>query len=66
MEHRVGIRPTTLHRNPFIGQHTDSPKIMCFNGFGSKGCLTIPYYADLLADHLKHGAKLPEEVTQYL
>jgi len=45
IEHKVGIRPTTLHRQPFIGSHPKADRIMSFNGFGSKGCLIIPHYA---------------------
>ena len=66
IDHQVGIRPTTLHRQAFVGAHTEHSQIFCFNGFGSKGCLTIPQHAQLLAKHLLHNAPLPQHLTQHL
>lgn len=66
INHLTGIRPTTLHRYPFIGAHKDDARVHCFNGFGSKGCMTIPYYADRLIDFFAHKAPLPKETTRYL
>lgn len=62
----VGIRPTTRERLPFIGQVGTLKNAYCFNGFGSKGCLLIPHYANLLCAHLIEGSALPEEVTKWL
>ena len=72
--HSAGIRPTTLHRTPFIGPISTfctsdgnfRKQGYCFNGFGSKGCLMIPYYAKLLLDHLQNRRDLPVEVTRFL
>lgn len=64
--HQTGIRPTTKQRRPFIGPIRSLDHAYCFNGFGSKGCLTIPYYANLLCDHLISGKPLPEELTEWL
>lgn len=58
LEHQTGIRPTTLHRKQFIGTHPQHSNLYCFNGFGSKGCLTIPHYAKLLARHFSHQESL--------
>lgn len=66
IDHQVGIRPTTLHRQAFVGEHSKYKRLFCFNGFGSKGCLTIPYHAALLTNHLFEQTKLPKAVTQYL
>lgn len=63
---QVGIRPTTTHRKPFIGALKNLSNAYCFNGFGSKGCLLMPYYADLLCEHLMQHKPLPNEVTQWL
>ena len=65
-KHEVGIRPTTKYRKPFIGAINQMEHALCFNGFGSKGCLLIPYYAELLLDHLIQDTPLPEELSQYL
>jgi len=66
IKHEVGIRPTTVQRKPFIGPITNLDNAYCFNGFGSKGCLLIPYYAELLSEHLRHSTPLPNELSQWL
>ena len=69
IKHEVGIRPTTLQRKPFIGALNPSTKLRnayCFNGFGSKGCLLIPYYAELFVEHLINETALPQELTKWL
>lgn len=65
-KHDVGIRPTTTHRKPFIGAISKLEHAYCFNGFGSKGCLLVPFYAELLVKHLLENAPLPQEVTQWI
>ena len=55
----VGIRPTTLRRQPFVGPLSALGNAYCFNGFGSKGCLVIPYYAELFCDYLSRQKPLP-------
>jgi len=62
----AGIRPTPTHRFPYIGAHPKEARLYCFNGFGSKGCVTIPYYSQVLIEHLLHQKPLPEDVTQWL
>lgn len=64
--HEVGIRPTTQQRKPFIGPISSLENVYCFNGFGSKGCLLIPYYAELFTKHLLENVTLPEEIQQWL
>ncbi len=66
INHYAGIRPTTRNRKPFIGPHPEHNKLYCFNGFGSKGCLSIPYYTKLFSSHLLEGQPLPNEVTSCL
>lgn len=46
IEHLAGIRPTTLDKQPFIGQHPAHKNLYIFNGFGAKGSLSIPWYAE--------------------
>jgi glycine/D-amino acid oxidase-like deaminating enzyme len=50
--HQAGIRPSTENRQFFIGKIKQLKNAYCFNGFGSKGCLTIPYFAERLSRHL--------------
>ena len=66
LDHQVGVRPTTLHRQAFVGGNSQQQRLFCFNGFGSKGCLTIPYHANLLTQHIVNGVALPVALTQYL
>jgi len=47
-QHQAGIRPTTLDKQPFIGFHPKYHNIAIFNGFGSRGCLMIPWHAEQL------------------
>lgn len=63
---KVGIRPTTVHRVPFVGAISALERAYCFNGFGSKGCLLIPYYAEQLCAHILDQKPLPEKLTQWL
>jgi glycine/D-amino acid oxidase-like deaminating enzyme len=49
---QAGIRPATKDRQPFIGSHPELQGLNIFNGFGSKGCLLIPYHARDFARHL--------------
>ncbi len=65
-KHEVGIRPTTKFRTPFIGPISSLKNAYCFNGFGSKGCLTIPLNAINLSNHLVRDTPLAPEVTQWL
>ena len=66
LEQQAGIRPTPTHRYPYIGSHKNASNVYCFNGFASKGCLTIPYYSGLFAEHLINNSPLPEDVTRWL
>ena len=66
IQHEVGVRPTTKLRQAFVGPLSNLDKAYCFNGFGSKGCLTIPKHVQLLCDHLLNQTDLPVEVTQCL
>jgi glycine/D-amino acid oxidase-like deaminating enzyme len=66
IEQQTGVRPTTLHRTPFIGPVSNTDNVYCFNGFGSKGCLTIPYYASLFADRVSSQESFPSELSKWL
>jgi len=66
VQHEVGIRPTTTHRTAFVGALSSLENTYCFNGFGSKGCLTIPAHAELLCEHLLNKAPLPAELSKWL
>jgi glycine/D-amino acid oxidase-like deaminating enzyme len=59
--HQAGVRPNTLDKQPFIGGHPRQPRMGIFNGFGSKGSLLMPWYAERFVEHLLDGLPLPEE-----
>lgn len=61
IDHRAGVRPGTPDRYPFLGRHPDHPALAVFNGFGSKGSLMIPWYAQRFADFLTAAAPLPAQ-----
>ncbi|MGH8549415.1 MAG: NAD(P)/FAD-dependent oxidoreductase [Methylococcales bacterium] len=58
----AGIRPGSLDKNPFAGMHPAFPRLGIFNGFGSRGVLTIPHYAERFVQHLLYRTALPPEV----
>jgi glycine/D-amino acid oxidase-like deaminating enzyme len=58
-EHQANVRPCTLDKQPFIGFHPQHPQLAIFNGFGAKGSLQIPYYAQQFANSLIHDTPLP-------
>lgn len=60
--HKAGVRPATLDKQPLLGSHPQQQNLHIFNGFGSKGSLSIPWYAKLFADLLLQGSPLPETV----
>lgn len=58
---KAGIRPNTLDKAPFLGRHPQFSNLSIFNGFGSKGALLIPWYADRYADSLLNQQPPPAE-----
>lgn len=66
VSHKTGIRPTTKHRQPFVGELSNLKHAYCFNGLGSKGCLLAPYYVDMLFQHFTNGTAIPAELEQWL
>jgi glycine/D-amino acid oxidase-like deaminating enzyme len=59
IDQRAGIRPTTQDKHPFIGTHPRYPGLHIFNGFGAKGSLMIPGYAQYFVAWLKQRMPLP-------
>ncbi|MEQ1484934.1 FAD-binding oxidoreductase [Methyloglobulus sp.] len=59
VDHQAGIRPCTPDRLPFMGKHPRINQIAIFNGFGAKGSLQIPWYAQRFADYLLNHNPLP-------
>ncbi len=61
--HQANIRPTTLDKAPFIGQHPEYKNLYIFNGFGAKGSLQIPYYSQHFVQHLLHQKPIANNVN---
>jgi glycine/D-amino acid oxidase-like deaminating enzyme len=53
-EHWSALRPATVERRPFVGEHPTYKQIAILNGMGSKGCSLAPWFAKELADNLIH------------
>lgn len=60
--HDANVRPTTLDKLPFIGQHPKHKRLYIFNGFGAKGSLQIPYYTQKFIDFLINAVPIAPEV----
>ena len=58
-----GVRSGTRDRNPIIGVHPQKNNYFLFNGFGSRGTSTIPYYSKKMIDFIIHKKELPEEIN---
>jgi len=58
----AGLRPATQSKRPLMGRHPDYPRLVLFNGLGSKGVSLAPYWAERLLGFLEAGEALPEEI----
>ncbi len=52
IDHKSGIRPTTIGHRPFVLQHPIYHQLAVLSGLGSKGVSLAPYMAKQLADQL--------------
>jgi glycine oxidase len=58
-----GLRPTTPDRRPILGALPGHQNVSVFNGLGTKGVSLAPYFSNVLADNLEHGAQIAPEVN---
>ncbi len=63
--HQANIRPCTLDKLPFIGHHPQYSQLSIFNGFGAKGSLQIPIYAQQFAAALASNSPSPSNIQRY-
>ncbi len=68
LKHEAAVRPCTEDALPFLGQHPQYRSCFIFNGFGSRGSLLAPFYAESLVQHLRHQKPLapPVNIVRYL
>jgi len=62
VDHRAGFRPTTIDRQPAIGMHDQHSRLGIFNGFGSRGVMLVPFFANHFIECLTLGKPLMKEV----
>ena len=62
VSHRIGIRPATRDRKPFLGKHPKEQSVYIFDGFGAKGVSLIPYYSKMMKNHLIDQNPISKEV----
>ena len=60
VDHQAAVRPIIRGRTPRLGLHPTLPRLGIFNGLATKGVIRAPWYARMFADHLVHGAPLPD------
>jgi glycine/D-amino acid oxidase-like deaminating enzyme len=58
----AGVRPATKDRRPLMGYLNEHPRLLIFNGLGTKGVSLAPYWAEELSKLITHQKDLPEEV----
>lgn len=61
-DHIVAERPTTAGQVPLLGRHPHFPAAAIFNGLGTRGFSSGPYWARELAQHL---ATPPYDIKHY-
>jgi glycine/D-amino acid oxidase-like deaminating enzyme len=62
VQHDTGYRPTVPDRKPLLGFDPDNHRSGVFTGFGSKGVMLIPFFAEMLIRHMCSGEALMKEV----
>lgn len=62
ISHKIGIRPATRDRKPFLGKHPKEQSVYIFDGFGAKGVSLIPYYSKMMTSSLLNHNPISKEV----
>lgn len=60
--HTVGIRPTTRDRKPLLGSFLNNPRIVFFNGLGSRGFTMAPLLSQIIYKNVSKGAPIPSDM----
>ncbi len=59
IDQKAHIRPSTLDREPFLGEHPKHKNIFILNGFGTRGISMAPYLSNLLVNNIEKIDKIP-------
>lgn len=62
VEHKHGIRPTTIDRRPFVGHHSIDENVWVFNGMGSRAVLIAPWASLQLIGRMFNNQSLHKEI----
>lgn len=60
--HKIGIRPATKDRKPFLGKHPVEDSVYIFNGFGAKGVSLVPYFSKMMTQYLLKSLPIQSDV----
>lgn len=63
VDHKHGIRPTSIDRRPFVGSNAEFKNYLVFNGMGSRAVLITPWAAQQLYDSIYNGVSLHPEIN---
>lgn len=61
LDSQSAVRPIIKSRQALLGAHPSHPRVVFFNGLGSKGSLRAPWLAKHLVEHLLDGTPLDPE-----
>ena len=53
IQHKAHIRPSTLDREPFLGEHPKYKNIFILNGLGTRGISMTPYLSQSILDYIE-------------
>ncbi|MGJ8685624.1 MAG: NAD(P)/FAD-dependent oxidoreductase [Nonlabens sp.] len=62
VDHKHGIRPTTMDRRPFVGHDASHKNLWIFNGMGSRAVLLAPWAANQMINRMFNDEPLNPEI----
>ncbi|UER67899.1 FAD-dependent oxidoreductase [Borrelia sp. BU AG58] len=68
IQHKAHVRPSTLDREPFLGEHPKYKNIFILNGLGTRGISMTPYLSKSILDYIEKKSSLPTyyDIYRYL
>ena len=65
IQHKAHVRPSTLDREPFLGEHPKYKNIFILNGLGTRGISMAPYLSQSILDYIEKKSSLPSHYDIY-